>query len=491
MDRETDASDVSLGGETAKGAAAEFVTLLVAFLGTVVFARLLGASAYGGFYLLLALVELSDRPLRGWVQAGKKRASEVGVSESEILGGLIAAFCFIALLAISGAVVAGPWLRSYTGIPAAPSLFAVLFVSTALYVTHRGLVEARGLLGVAGWSNTLRNWVAVLLQLVLVVAGLGAAGMAYGYALATLLATPVVWYYAAVGPAWPARETLASLWSYARYSIPAKVLGTAYSRLDVLLLGALLTPAAAGHYEVAYRVAMPATFVAIVAGDTLMARASNLASRGRAVTPDVERALSVSAVLALPVFFGSLAIAEELIVTLYGSEYAPAGVLLVGLAAYRVVRSQTAPLIGVVDGLDRPDVTMRLAAGTLAVNLVVGVVLVLRTGPIGVVIATVIAESLRYGGLVLAVRRLLPGVKLFPYSLVEQSGAAVAMLLVVLLSLELVSITSWLHLLAVLAIGATSYTVVLLAVSARTRAALVVGARETRFERVVPDRFRE
>ena len=469
MDRSTDASEISLGGETLKGTTAKFVTVLVGFVGTILFARILGPSAYGGFYLLLAVVEIVDRPIRGWAKAGKKRFSEANSDDRRIVGGVLLFTAGFLVVAILGGFLAEPWLHSYTGLDHSPVLFAVLIASTTGYISVRSFVEARGLMGIATWSNTLRNWLAFPLQLGLILGGLGVAGMAYGYATATVLAIPVVAYFAATAPTFPTRETVRSLWSYARYSIPVDFLGKAYSRFDLILLGMLLTPAAASYYDVAYRVTLPATFIAGVAAGGLMARVSNLRSKDETFGSDIENTLAFSGVLAFPIFFGALAIADELILTLFGGEYAPAGLLLIGIALYRVVKSQTTPLMAVVDGLDRPDVNLRLSAITLGFNVVTGVLLVLWIGAIGVVISTVFAELLRYVFLVRFLKATHPTIELFPRPIVEQCAAGITMFALVAAVGTAYPIRSWLGLLFVLGVGAATYALALVVISSYHR----------------------
>ena len=320
-------------------------------------------------------------------------------------------------------------------------MFVALLVSTTLYVTVRALVEARGFVGLAMWTNTARNATAVPLQIVLAIPlglGLGAAGMAYGYALGTLLVVPVVAYYARVWITTPSVETLRSLWSYAKYSIPSGFVGKVYSRFDLILLGVLIGPAAVANYEIAFRISMPATFISITAASVLMAKVSHSATSGESIKDDIVSTLSYASLLSVPIFFGAVVIADDLVVVLYGGAYAEAGLFLVGLAFYRILRSQTSPLKNVVNGLDRPDYNLRLSTVVLAINIVLGIAFVFEIGAIGIVIATVIAEAIRYLGLIWFLRQSNPGISLFPRPLQAQIGAGFLMCLFVFAFVETV-----------------------------------------------------
>lgn len=485
----SDVSDVSLGGETAKATLAKFTMAATGFVGTVLFARILGPTSFGGFYLLFGLVKLADRPINGWGIAAKKRFSEVSDYDRELLGSVFVAVAGWTVVVLAGAAVFAGWLQSYTGLDEAPILLAVLLLSVSLYEPLEKLVQARGLVGTATWTDALRSYLTLPLQIGFVLYGLGAAGMAYGLAGASLLVVPLLLHYIGVSLAIPTRETVRSLWEYARYSIPSNFFGTVYDRFDILLLGLMLTPAAAGQYEVAAKLTLPAVFVATTAASGLMSRVSNLHSQGENVEPDISNTLAFASILSIPIFFGALAIPKPLVVTIYGGEYAAAASLLVGLALYRVVRTQSAPMVQAVNGLDIPDVNMRLSFVTLVLNVVLGVVLVYLFGAIGVVVATVVAESLRYVVLSLLLKRKLPNLTLFPRTLLEQIGMGAAMFVVVAVAHSVVTVRSWLDLTLLLALGAGVYGLGLLAISGQLRHTIGSVLRGSRIESVVPKRL--
>ncbi|WP_435178030.1 oligosaccharide flippase family protein [Halorussus sp. AFM4] len=484
-----DAADRSLGGETAKGTAAKAAMAVVGFAGTVVLARLFDPAVFGGFYLLLSLVKLVDRPVRGFGTAAKKRFSEVGSRRSEVLGGQFLVTGLWVAFAGLGALLLGDWLRSYTGLRDAPVLFVVLLAALGLYVSFERAVEARGLLGVSFTADAVRSYLTLPLQVGFIFLGFGAAGMAWGLAAATFLSIPLLVRYVDAKPAVPSRETVESLLTYARYSIPGVVIGKAYDRFDVLLLGFLVGQSAAGNYEVAAKLTIPALIVAEVAGSGLMARASNLHSEGRAVGLDVTNTLAFASILAVPIFFGAVALAEPLVVTVYGPAYAEAGTLLVAIALYRLVRTQNEPLLQTLDGLDRPDVTMRLSVAALAVNIAFGVALTLAVGPVGVALSTVLAECVRYGWAARVVRRETAGVELLTRPFLEQVATGLVMFLVVAGLHRVVPVRSWLHLGLLVGVGAVTYGATLFAISSQLRYTVGTVLRGSRIEHLVPSRL--
>lgn len=465
---QTTASSVSFGGETVKATVAKFTMSLSGFVGTILFARWLGPAEFGGFYVLLSVIRLVDRPIGGWAVAVKKRFSEASSNKSCVFGSLVAMLIGWNAIAIASAWLFAPALKSYTGLTRAPLMFSFLMAALSL-LPLLSLVEATGRIGVTKWIDTVRSYLTLGLQIVFVLLGLEAAGMAFGLAAATFLTIPAALRYLDVRPSIPDRKNLVSVWEFARYSIPRSYVGQAYTRFDVLLLAYLLTPSAAANYEVAARLTLPATFVAATASSLLMPRVSELSSVGSDISTDISNALAFASIIAIPMFFGALAIPREILVTLYGPEYRGAWLLLGGLAAYRVLTTQTEPLFQALDGLDMPSVSFYVSTLALAVNIPLGIALVLEYGAIGVVLATIVAETIRYGGAAITLRRNVDGVTLLSGALVKQFGMGVVMFGAVYSLTEVVPIRSWGHLLFVVGSGAAVYWLGLVVISGELR----------------------
>lgn len=459
---DADVTDVSLGGETAKATVAKFLMAVAGFAGTVFFARTLGPVGFGGFYLLFSLVKIADRPVAGLAKAGQKRFSEVSSEKNEILGAQLLLSFVWALVAVLVAVLAAGRLRAYTGLSSAPLLFGLLLVAVGLFAPLDKLVKAKGKVGIATWVDAIRSYLTLPLQVGFVLAGFGAAGMAYGLVGATLILVPIMWYLVDVEVGIPSWATLSDIWEFARYSIPNSVLGKAYADFDRVLLGLLLAPGAVGLYEVAAKLTLPATFIAAVASEGLLARVSNLDSRDKSIGLDVTNTLAFSSLLSIPIFFGALSISRPLVVTVYGSEYVDAGSLLVGLAIYRLLRTQRGPLSRTLEGINRPNLNMKISAVALAVNIVCGIMLVLEMGVIGVVIATVITELLQYVATAMFVKRALPEVSFLSVPQLQQFGAGFVMFLVVDRTYSVFPVESWIQLGALLVLGGCTYFGILL-----------------------------
>lgn len=462
------AGESRLGLQVSKGLIAKFIQAVLGFVGTIIFARVLGPTDFGGYYLLLSIVDMANRPIAGVSNATQKRYAESDTFRREILGvqtGFNVAY--IALLSAIAALLHEA-LRSYTGLDDSAVLLVILLLSLGFFSSVQPFLAAIGQIGTQTWIDTLRSILTLGLQLLFVLAGLAAAGMVFGLALATFLMLPLTYRYLRNLPTWPSPETVQSVWSFARFSVPSTFVSKAYDRFDILLLGFLASPAVAGQYEVAYKLTVPAMFVAGLASSGMLAKVSDLVSRGQAVGQDLENALAFSSIFAIPIFFGALAMPRSIVVTAYGAAYRDAAWLLVGLALFRVLQTQVAILSGFTQAIDRPDVSLRVSIVALVVNVSLGIALFQEMGALGIVLATVVAEVLRYA----TFRRFVGGETAtsgLPRALFHQIAAGLVMFGVVEISNEFIPVRSWVTLSVLIGAGAIVYFVVLTVLSTHFR----------------------
>jgi len=477
-----DAGQMNLGAEVSKGVAAKFVQAGLGFVGAIIFARVLGPTDFGGFYLIIAVAKIVDFPIDGWADGTKKRFSEADSPRSEIIRSQWLLNTVVLAITGGAAFLLADVFQSYTDVENAWLFFVLLLGAKVFFYPHQRLLSARGLVGLSTWNDTLRSVFTFGFQLGLVLLGFGVAGMAWGWVIATVLTIPVSLYYLReyLRPvlSFPSRETWRSIAEFAQYSTLNSIFGKAYSRYDVLLLGALLTPAAVAHYEVAYKLSVPAMFVSTVAGSGLMVKVSNLDSRGEAVAQDITNTLSFTSLLAVPLFFGALAMPVAIIRTVFGPEYTAAAPLLVGLTFYQLVYTRNSVFRRALEGVDRPDTVLKIVFVTLSFNVVAGFVLTLEFGAIGVVVATVAAGLLRYAmsAYLLAktvgaqlVRNELGAVTLFPKLFRVQLVAGAVMFVAVFLLQRTVAVRSWLVLATLVGTGAVIYFLVLIVASKQFR----------------------
>ena len=458
----------NFGLEVSKAVVAKFIQAILGFAGIIVFARVLGPTDFGGVYLLISVVGVLKQ-VTGYEGAAKRRFAEADIDNREIVGAVGLFNVAVIVMTAVTALAFERHLVAYFGLEDAAWLLIGLMSALVLFSPYQTLLAARGLLSRQMWIDTVRSVLTIGLQLTLILLGFGAAGVIYGTVGATLLCLPLTQHALRVTPSIPSRETVRSLWEYTKYMTPTSLIGKVYNEYDMILIGFLVTQNAVGYYQAALKLTVPAIFLSQVASSGLMSEVSTLHSRSESFSNELTNTLSFTSLLSIPLFFGALAISEWLVVTVYEPAFRSAATLLVGLALYQVVRSQSSPYRQTLFGMDRPQKMFRIDAVTLGLNLILGVVLVLELGTLGAVIATVIAESLRYVMSASVVRNSVEGVELFPRPILHQLLAALTMFAVVTGAKYIVASRSVVALLAVVGLGVGIYFSTLTLVSPQFR----------------------
>lgn len=451
-----------------KGFIGNVLTAIIGFLGSIAFARVLGPGGYGAFYTITAAVNLADNPVQGFAIAGKKRLSESKADASEIVGAVL-------LVGLSSILLLSPLVLLF-GIPfievqRGREFFVVLLSGLVFFKLLQPLIAGNGKFGIPTVLDSGRSFFTIVFQIILVYIGWSVGGMVAGLALGSVAMVPISYRVLGIRPAWPSRSVIRSLWRYARWSMPKAAVGAAISRMDVLILSAILTTGAAGQYRVAMNILVPATFVSGVIGSGVFVDTSGTISRDEDPRERIELGIGFGSILAIPVFFGAVAMPVDIVTTIYGSQYQEAGTVLVILAAYKLLETQTDQLLGTISGFDRPDLRFYLSVGVLVMNVGLGIPLAYRMGLMGVVIATLITAIAQWIAAVYLSQKLI-SFRIIPRPILEQSLAGILMFLVVFPAHRVYGVAWWGDLVALVTLGAIVYGVILLIISPILRSSL-------------------
>lgn len=464
------ASKANFSVEISRGALARFLMAAIGFIGSIIFARILGPSEYGQFYVVVSVVNVLINPIVGWGTACKKRISEAGFPVPEALGSALIGAVLLSAIIPPTIYLVQQFIPLYD-LSGLFVPFALFFISISFFDVTTTILSARANFSASQWSDLLRSVLTTPLQLAFVLLGFGAGGMVYGVAIATIITTPYVVHRIGIRPSYPSRSTLESIGKYAKFSIPNSFLNTAKSRIDILLLGALLTSASVGDYQVAMQLSLPGTFIASVASIGLMARVSeHLSHREKdAARVDLNNSLKYASVLSIPLFFGAVAMPNDLLVTIFGNEYSGSGNLLVGLTLYSVLKTQKDQLGATINGIDRPDIGTKIGTLTLTLNIILGLILLHQYGTLGVVIATIISEVVAYCMNAYIVKKHLPALRIFSRPLGHQLVAGLVMFLVIDHVHTATGVSWWGDLVGLITIGGVAYFVLLICISSPFR----------------------
>ncbi|QCC46957.1 lipid II flippase MurJ [Halobellus limi] len=404
----------------------KFLSSGLGFAATLVFARVVGAEVLGYYSLVLVVSKwLRTGGEVGVASAVTKRMSESDEKEAYFTAGLIivVGICVVVSLAV---VLFKDAVNSYLGVEAAffVTLLVVIglpasLISSALHGDR--LVHISGLLG------PVRVGSQSLIQITLVVAGLGLTGMLVGYAAGAALVSCLGLLFLSVGFQWPAKEHFISLIDFAKYSWLGNLSSRSFTDMDFIVLGAFVSPALVGVYQIAWNLT---NFVGIFSSSiqqTTFPELSHADARnqdnqfGTIITDSIAN----TGLISIPGLVGALVIGDRLL-RIYGDEFTRGTTVLALLIVSMIIYDYQGQLMTGLNALDRPELSFRVNATFITVNIVLNVILVHLFGWVGAAVATVISATV---GLILAFRYLFQVLK-FEVPIAEmgrQSASAVVM----------------------------------------------------------------
>lgn len=458
----------------------KLLSSVLGFAATLYFARFLGAEVLG--YFSLALVVAKWLRLGGEVgvaSAVTKRISEGEDQDAYFTAGLLvigglAALCSIGLFVFRGTV------DGFVG--AGVTELVILLVVVGLFGSLVGsALQGHQMVHVSGLLSPIRIGGRSLVQIGLVFAGFNLTGMLLGYAVGDIVVAAVGLSVLSIGIARPRREHFRKLFEFAKYSWLGSLRGRSFNDVDILVLGALVAPGLVGVYSVAWSLT---SFIGVFGSSirtTAFPELSKADSEGdealfEAVVTDT---LAFSGLVAIPGLFGGILLADR-VMRLYGEAFGRGATVLGLLILAMLLYDYQNQLLNALNGLNRPDLSFRVNAGFILVNLGLNIVLVLAIGFEGAAVATVLAAGF---GTVLAfvyLRRILSFA--IPIGeLLRQTAAALIMSVIVTAGRSVVEISPIASnnaavVTTLVTVGAGTYFIVLLAISRRFQMAIAENA---------------
>jgi len=385
--------DTEFGVQVGIGFLGNVTVALAGLLGSIVVARIIGPTGYGVFYISVAISNLLENLISGWANACRKRMTETQFDESEALGSVFLTFLVILFVVTPLSFLT---LGFVTENPFIPVVVPVLLGTKSIYRGLQIFLSGRENFSMSIWSNAVKTITQAVGKVVLVVLGFGVWGILGGTVMGFVVVIPALLYWIKIRPKIPSVDSLKSIASFAKWSIPEGFVGSALSRMDIILLGWLASAGLSSQYQIGMQITLPAMFVFGAIQSGLMGRISNLESRDEEWESDVWNSLAYGGILAVPIFFGGAVLGEEIAVTIFSSQYEGAGVFVAGLALYRVITTQTGPFGAIIAALDRPDISFRISLVAFALNISLGIGLYFSIGAVGIVIATVLVQFVKY-----------------------------------------------------------------------------------------------
>jgi O-antigen/teichoic acid export membrane protein len=481
-----DTGGLNLKKSSLIGFSAKITLALVGFAGLVFFYQNLGAVGIGIYYTILSVGKLINSLQAGIQSAIKKRVSEVNANQSEYLGlGVIVVATVTATVTIIMFVLSifssnlillaadfGKQTIAEQIIGRPKYLFAALGIAFSLSIF--GLINqfysGIGNPGKSNWMDTFRSFLTIGGQAVLIIIGMNEFGLVWGFVIGNIIISAILIINLRIIPAIPSRITIERTASFAKWTFPKGLLGNIHSRIDIILLTAIIGANVSGVYAPALRMTTPATYVASSIDSALSIKTSGLDSQDKSARKHVENGLAYAGLVAIPTFFGALAMPRALMGIIFGPTARSGAGALVGLSILQILRSYHMPLSSVIYGSDRPDLQVKMTIVAILINLPLAIILINPFGLLGVVAATVVTEACRLI-MAYALTARIQGSPSIPTEIFKQLLSAVVMFGIIksLIELNVLVPNSELILTIVIGIGAVVYFTVLATVSRKFR----------------------
>lgn len=368
------------------------------FVATIVLTRTLGQERYGAYVVVLSVLAwVAIAGNLGLSPAIKKRMSEADDGNYVVSGVIVQVVLYT--IAVICLWIARPYLNAYMEVDATSVLIlllaaklAVEFIQAVLDGQH--LVHISSLLSPTQWISRS------VVQVVLVLAGLGLAGAFAGYVVGAVIAVLVGTYFVSFNLSIPSRQDFDRLRSYAQFSWLASVKGRTFLSMDTLVLAVFVSNSVIAVYEIAWNLASLFAIFGTSINRTLfpeMSRISSVEGANDEIAELLRVSLAYSGLFIIPGLIGA-AVVGDVVLTIYGSGFQTGYYILLILTFARLLYGYQGQFLTVINGVNRPELTFRVNVVFVTGNLVLNFLLTWQYGWYGAATATTISAAL---GLVL------------------------------------------------------------------------------------------
>lgn len=402
-----------------------FMTV-VGFAGNLYFARKLGSSILGAYFLTLTLVVwLSIGGNLGIRRAITKRISDSTSANEYFSAGLLIQSVAFTSVAIS-IFLFRTQLNDYVGRRIGYVLIGILFVNLA-WSYFSAVLDGFDLVHFSSALQSIDWTTRILVQIGLVFFGLGFSGLLYGYITGGLVAIAIGVYWSPVHFRIPLRSHFEDLFQFSKYSWVGELKRQAFVSLDTLVLGFFVGNSAIGIYEIAVNIASTFSIFGESISKSVFPELSKQVNENSidAAKGYLEDSLRYSGLFLIPGLLGAAAVGKE-ILSIYGPEFVEGYRVLLVLIVARLCFTYMNQFLNVFSAIDRPDIDFQMSSSFVLLNLVLNISLVYYIGWVGAAIATAISSVIVLSFSHIWLSRLVD-IEFPVRSLGEQSAASIGM----------------------------------------------------------------
>ena len=364
---------------------------VIGFGATLYIARNIGAEPLGIYNVGIGMVAWLGIVGRvGFTTAITKRVSEGEEQGAYTIAGTLIIGSVFAVTA-SGVLLFRPYVNQYVEYSAAVFIVLILFASLA-YGVITSLLTGYHLVHIKGILSTVRTAGRGVIQILAVIAGLGAAGLFWGH-LAGLLFVIGIGLYVLRGKLAsierPEKQHYRSLFDFAKFSWLGNLQSRMFNYTDILVLGLFVSSSLIGVYSIAWNISQFLILFSGALSSTLFPEMSKLSAQQdqQAAADIIEQSLAYGGLFLIPGVFGG-GILGKRILQIYGPEFTQGATVLFVLIVANLFMGYQNQLLNSLNAIDRPDLSFRVNAVFVAGNISFNIVLIYLYGWIGAAIAT-------------------------------------------------------------------------------------------------------
>lgn len=474
-----------LGHTSAIQFVSRIITSAAGFLATLYFARVVGSEVLGTYFLLLSAVAwISLLVDAGVSESVAKRMSEGRDPGAYFQLGLLLVGVGVSVLVLLLLALSRP-VTDYVEHPLATFLLVVLVVSGSTITIVRSGLSGSHNVHVAGVLMPVQSLLRIGLQVGAVTIGLGLVGLVYGWALSAMVVAAIgILYLVYDLEYFPTRHLhglrrkVAELYSFAKYAWLGSVKAKTNNYVDILILGIFVPNGLIGVYAVCWNIASFLTIFGSSISATLFPEISHLDQQDdeEEIAVLLRKSIQYTGMFVIPGLFGGVLLGGR-ILKLYGPDFIVGTEVLFLLIIAVWVFDYQKQLTNVLKGMDRPDLDFRVNGVFIGTNVVANVVLIQLIGWVGAAVATVLSSFLSMVYAYYVVSRMIEVI--LPYREVGGQVLASMLMSVVVLALEYAEVrysvvnNNFVTVLALVAVGAMTYMLVLVSVSPETRRTII------------------
>ncbi|NQU77331.1 flippase [Candidatus Falkowbacteria bacterium] len=193
------------------------------------------------------------------------------------------------------------------------------------------------------------------------------------------------------------KEVLKNL---AKLALPFFIAGVfikVYSHIDSILITKLASDEAMGFYSVPYKLVFSLQVLPVAFGASVYPAFSHFWLKSRDLLKNTfERSLFYLMIIALPITFGTIALASQIIIKVYSDQFSPSILSLQILIISSFFSFLTFPVGALLNACDRQKTNTRNIGIVMVVNIIINLFLIPRYTFIGASIAALVSQALLF-----------------------------------------------------------------------------------------------